>query len=327
MRYYEDEKYILFPLAFNIFYRDLMKNKRNISFAKDFVLTDGLLDEIKDLISERCNKKIFVIDMDRVTYPSKMLEELNDVTQKVIFYNFNQNLIKEKLREDLNKLSWAEDDSICILNGTISDDIIKARELCFVDMYKKLYAEILADIKDPCKRGEPLLLDSSGLYSNMYINVKKLFLNPESYYMVLYGMATEMQNFGEFDGFISSSKNGAVLASLLGTMLGKKVVHIQGVGPKYSMRVGNVQHQIKKGKTYVYVFDFICTGTELKLVSALINANDASMVGGIGFAKYSAEKRKKKEAIGKIRYLISTCEADIPYKIAGCKEDIITLMG
>lgn len=326
MKYYEEDIYIIIPLSYNIFFRDLMKSKRNLSLAQEFSITDGLLEELKKLMTEKGKDKIYAIDMDKVIYPGKLLEELQEIKHKIIFYNVNQSIIRNKMQENLTLLNWSEDETICFLNGLISDDVVKICKEKFSGLYKKLYAEILRDIKDLCKEGKPLLLDSSGLYSNMYINVKKLFLNPSSYYLVLYGMALEAQKMGDFDGFISSSKNGAVLASLLGTMLNKKVVHIQGVGPKYSMRVGNVQHQIKKGKSYVYVFDFVCTGTELKLLSALINANDAYMAGGIGFAKYDAQKRKDIDASGKIKYLISTYEANIPYKLAGCEEDVLKLI-
>lgn len=326
MYYWEDDIYIVIPLSYNIFFRESLKNKRRISFAREFSISDGLFDELKDLIIEKGSEKTIVVDMEQVNYPGKMFEDLYDIKKKVIFYNIQSDLVRKKMQENLPILNWNQEESICYLNGIISDDVVKAYESIFKSVSKELYSGILRDIVDFGEVENPLLLDSSGLYSNMYISVKKLFLNPQSYYFVLFGMAAAVESLGEFDSFISSSKNGAILANLLGAMLNKKVVHIQGVGPKYSMRFGNKQNEIKKGKTYVYVFDFKCTGTESKILSALVNANDAYLAGEIGFAQYYCNDSDRLRLDDRVKCLITTGEAGLQYKVAGSKSDIIKLM-
>lgn len=326
MYYWEDDSYIIIPISYNVFYRESLKNKRHISFAREFSITNGLLEEILKIILKYGSKKTLVLDMERVNYPGKMFEEFRSIHYSVIFCNIRGEILRKKMQEDLPSLAWSDDEDICLLNGMLTETILDEYETKFSVIYKKLYARILNSIKDSCKDGEPLLLDSSGLYSNMYISVKKLFLTPNDYYFVLYGMAIEVEKLGEFDSFISSSKNGAILANLLGSLLNKKVVHIQGVGPKYSMKFGNIQNEIKRGKAYVYVFDFICTGTELKVLSALINSNDAYLVGGIGFARYGKMDEERTFMKDKIKCLVTTYEAGVEYKVAGDKADILRLM-
>lgn len=94
-----------------------------------------------------------------------------------------------------------------------------------------------------------------------------------------------------------------------------KEVHLIGVGPKYAMESGNPMDSIKEGKKYAYIFDFLCTGTELKIVDALIHAKRAHLVYAAGIARY--KKKYGKGAAFQIDTLTDTEEMEIDYKIAG----------
>lgn len=322
---WEDNGNIVIPLSFNIFYNESRNNKRNIGFGKEFSISDEIFEKLK-LFLESWQDKIIAIDMQKINYPSRMFEGLRETKGRILFFNIQGQVLRSMMKEDLPGLNWCGDGTLCFLNGVTSKDIIDVRASRMLFTYKRKYSRILNDIKVPCEKDQPLLLDSSGLYSNMYITVKKLFLKPDDYYFVLYGMAAETEKLGDFDGFISSSKNGAILANLLGSLMNKKVVHIQGVGPKYSMRVGNVQNEIKRGRSYVYVSDFICTGMEMKIMSSLINSNDAYLNSTIGFAMYLDERRKEISIFERVRCLITTGEAGIAYKVAGSRADMLELM-
>ena len=326
MYIWQNEDYVVIPVSYNIFYRESKKNKRHISFAREFSLSEELLKEISGMIIENKNEKIIAVDMERVNYPGKMFQQLGDLREQVIFFNINNEVVRGKMQENLPRLNCNQEENMCCLNGIISESIINAYITIFVKASQKLYSKILYKITDTCVKDAPIVLDSSGLYSNMYISVKKLFLHPHDYYYILYGMAGEVEKMGEFDSFISSSKNGAIIATLLGAMLNKKAVHLQGIGPKYSMKFGNKQNEIKRGRTYIYVYDFICTGTESKIVSALITANDAYMVGEIGFARYYSSDRERINSVKNQKCLITTEDAKLDYKIAGSKSDIIKLL-
>jgi len=327
MFYLKREEFIILPISFIVFLKEAKKNKRNINFAKQFTMSVELFEDILALIEEKGNDYTIALDMDRVDYPGKFFEELKELNNKIIFFNIKGNILIEKMKEDIQNLNWNDKEEVCCLNYTMSSHIINKYKSVLKNANIEYYIKIINQIKEPCDIEKPLLLDSSGLYSNMYINVKKVFLIPEFYYFILFGMAKCIdEEFDKYDGFISSSKNGAILASLLASMFRKKVVHILGVGPKYSMRVGNIQNEIKRGKSYIYVFDFICTGTEYKVLSALVNANDANLIGGIGFAQYSSVNSEKKMSFEKVNSLVTTSEAGIQYKIAGSIEDIKYLM-
>ena len=321
MIYHENEKYIIIPLASDIFYQESKLNRRYMGFAREYFIPEELFENIKEVIRRSAGQKSGALDMNRVDYPGRLLEDLAEFSEKIIFFNVNRPVLKDKLKENLPHMKWNEEETLAVFNGNVTKDIIQANEKYFKNAYKLIYGDILRDIEDTYDK-DPIYLDSSGLYGNMYISSKKLFTKPESYFQILYGMALETEKIGEFDSFISSSKNGAILAGILGAMLGKKVVHIRGVGPRYSMYFGNIQKEIKKGKSYVYVFDFVCTGTELKILSALVNANDAYLIGGVGIAEYEGNIEGKKFFMKNINPLITTKEAGLKYKIAGSKEDV-----
>ena len=58
----------------------------------------------------------------------------------------------------------------------------------------------------------------------------------------------------------------------------------------------------------------------------MINANDAYLNGGIGFAQYDNAEKQKMFMNDKIRCLITTEEANLKYILAGNRGDIIKLV-
>ena len=98
-----------------------------------------------------------------------------------------------------------------------------------------------------------------------------------------------------------------------------------GVGPKYSMEFGDSVDCIKEGKRYVYIFDFLCTGTELKIVRTLINSKKAYLSYSAGISKYS--KGQDNQRVKDVVVLADTKELGINYKIVGEPADIKKLVG
>ena len=108
MYYIEDENFVIIPLSFVIFYRDSLKNRGHVRFANEFSISDGLFEELKDLIKEKGMHKIIAIDFDRVTYPSKILEDLRNYEQKIVFFNIHGEILRNKIKENLPSLNWGE---------------------------------------------------------------------------------------------------------------------------------------------------------------------------------------------------------------------------
>lgn len=165
---------------------------------------------------------------------------------------------------------------------------------------------------------KPILLESSGLYGNYYVNIKKLFLNVDNFYFIMFCLAEMVYPYiisKRINAFVSSSKNGAIIANILGGLLDVKEVHLIGVGPKYSMELCDSVKCIQEERKYAYIFDFMCTGTELKIVSALINSKRGYLVYSAGIARY--KENINFNLIKDMDVIVDTKELGIKYKIFG----------
>lgn len=319
MQVYNEGEFNMIPLAMNAFYYNIPLGTKKIMYANNVSISEEFLDVLLEYIEKLPEGRYIIIDMESVDYAFRLFEKFQKINRPLIFININSQILRDKMKENLPSMQFSKDERQAVLNIRYESSIEK---LCL--KYKsviagKVYVNIVKDLIDGMNT--PQKLDSSGLYSNMYVNVKRLFLHPEKYYAIIFGLAKRIvESEIEYDGFVSSSKNGALLANMLGMMLDKKVIHILGLGPKYSMNVGNLQKEIKKKKNYIYVFDFRCTGTEMKILSALINANDAYIHGAVGIAVYKTELIENN-----LIYLVDVKKEGIPYKIAGEEEDIVKL--
>ena len=108
------------------------------------------------------------------------------------------------------------------------------------------------------------------------------------------------------------------MAGLLGRMTGRKVVCCVNIGPQYALPVSAVE-RIHRGERYLYIYDFICLGTEAKLLHALLASRGAFLVGGIGVASYipldNPELERKHSPLAKIDSMVNLISARIPYHI------------
>ncbi|OUQ22675.1 hypothetical protein B5E77_16475 [Lachnoclostridium sp. An131] len=327
MQVYIEKELVMIPMALNSFYYNIPFGAKKIVFSKTVSISEEFMEILLNYINELPTEKHIILDLENIDYAFKLFEEFQKINRPLIFININTQSLREKIKENLPGIQLDSKGTNGTLNAYFNKSVLDICSQYSSCISHKVYVKIVKELIDKVKKssGEPHKLDSSGLYSNMYVNVKKLFLEPECYYAIVYGLARKIVDSDiEFDGFVSSSKNGALLANLLGMLLDKKVIHIMGIGPKYSMNIGNVQKEIKKRKNYICIFDFRCTGTEMKILSALINANDAYVQGYAGIAVYKYDLKDVSENI--MLYLVDIKDEEIPYKIAGEKEDLIKLM-
>jgi len=327
MQVYEEQKFVMIPLAMNSFFYNIPVGTYKIKYSNSMSVGEKFLEIIIKYFDKIDKEKYIILDLQDIDYAFHLFQKFRIITRPILFINIFSKTLYDKIKEDLPAIQFSADEKYAVLNMSFTDTI---KEICVRyspaiphSIYVKIVRDLIDDIpQDPV---EPQKLDSSGLYSNMYVNVKRLFQYPENYYSIAFGLAKKIVDSKiEYDGLISSSKNGALLANLLGMLLNKKVIHIIGLGPKYSMNTGNLQKEIKKWKNYIYVFDFRCTGTEMKALLALINANEAYVTGAAGIAVYKSDQIDIVN--NHLMYLVDLKTEKIPYKIAGEKEDIITLM-
>ena len=169
------------------------------------------------------------------------------------------------------------------------------------------------------------MLSSSNIYTNHYVDVKQLFMQPENLNTILYYMTKHLVSKNlEYDAIVSTSKNGAVLATLVGQLIDKDVVHCVNVGPQFALPIQAIEEAFQKSKRYVYVCDFICLGTEVKLLHALMVSRQAVFAGGVGIANYiplcNEDLKSKHSPLASVSCLVDLISAGIPYEIHIMKE-------
>ncbi len=141
----------------------------------------------------------------------------------------------------------------------------------------------------------PQYLESSNIWSNMYINIKKTFVDTEVFNFFIYEMCNLiMTNFDknkDFNYLVCASNNGAALATIIGQVLNIEVLYLMNLGPHLTLRDREFINKIKKDKKYLFVFDFICLGTELKMAKTIVRIKKADVVGAVGVAKFLAPSK------------------------------------
>ena len=106
-------------------------------------------------------------------------------------------------------------------------------------------------------------------------------------------------------------------------MLDKKVIHCPNIGPKFSLALHLVEGKIRKDKKYAYIFDFMCIGTEAKLLNALLSFGGGNLVCGFGVANYIDLKQEHRFGVlNKVKCLVDVQAENIGYRIAGSRDEI-----
>lgn len=172
----------------------------------------------------------------------------------------------------------------------------------------------------------PELLSSSNVYVDCYVNTKGLFMEPERLRVVVYHMAKEIITNGlAYDALVCSSKNGAVLATLIGQIIDKKVIYCVNVGPQYALLPQIADEVFRGGGKYIYIGDFICLGTEVKVLHALMCSRQSTLVAGVAVASYTPigtpDLKEKHSPLAMVHCLVNLIDAGIPYRIAVRRED------
>jgi len=325
----KDTKFILIPLAFNEFCNDI-SSLRDSSKYVGKIHSRRIVDKnvLTDVINYcACNDDVpIVIDMNNIiSYCNRDFNRLLSLScSKIIITRIDINLI-DRVNEDLKGHYIKNKNALCS-----SDEMVDFYKHNKDDITNIDHIEILNVVQwmKQCVNKENITelrpLDSSGVFCNMYINVKKLFVDPLNYYYVIYQMICMIDNSNiAFDALVSVSRNGANIAEIIGWLLNKKVIYCPSLGPKFSLATYMVENKIRKNGKYVYIFDFMCLGTEAKMLNALLSFAGANLVGGFGIANYiDLEQRYQFSVINKMNSLIDVQREKIGYRIAGSKEEI-----
>jgi len=325
--------YLIIPTSYNAFSCIIRSTKNTPLFAKQNTLSNDFVRDLMSFIDLAGSRKIIVIDCEYVVaYENKSFSLMQEVKNKnkVVFINVDTTL-RKMLVEDL----YLDEENIIRDNVIIYS--LKLKPKIIPNFVEEISHEVKKHIYSLTKKysrktskgkGKKYhYLDSSGVYSNTYVNIKQIFNNVLDYTYIVYRLAeTAQKRIAFYDALISTSKNGAILANLLGQILDKKVVHCISVGPKFALSLDQLDSEIREKKNYLYVFDFICLGTEVKILNAIIASKKANLIGGVGVASLIDNSNPDVEGsiISKMDYLVNIVDFGADYKIDISEERLET---
>lgn len=277
------------------------------------------------------------LDMRYVaSYVSRGFAVFHEKQLPVFFCGLKTQMVNlmERLQQDMPSLRQYEHDEVLCTNHP--DIQILASKQDFLEDVEKLYQEKLCNLLnsvviraenpqkgngDQKKEDEPgILLESSAVYVNRYVALKDLFQHMEEALFIIYMMAEKVRKkFPTQDNkvLICCSKTGAVFTGILSMLLGMKAIYCISIGPKFALDVARLKKEVQAGQDYIFVFDFLCMGTEAKILHALVSSLDANLVYGIGVANYLnlSEKNFEGSIFSKLETLIDIHSAVPDYTV------------
>lgn len=301
-----------------------MGNYQNESFLSD-EFVEKLGEYLENIYNENIGKTL-ILDFQNIGSCNRAFKDYNSkiFLKQLVFANIKASaVIKERIEESLKKLN-IEAKNDYLFFSLDKYRIGYAANINFKTNYEKKIVEIFRENNVITNNtGESDFLDSSGIYSTAYIHIKRIFYSFHDYLYIIYKLAEKIadMNIDKIDAIISTSKTGGIVASLVGNLLGIKVVHCLGLGPKNIMPIETINEKLRKGRNYFLVSDFICLGTEIKIINTIMMCSKARLIGGVSIASYIdlSSKNYIDSVVGKMSTLINIIEHGVKYEISGYK--------
>ncbi len=341
----ETDTTIIYPVSFNQYIKKLndysvkvssesdesdigQKADRNILLPSGILMSDGDVQEIHEELRRYSPDKTIIIDFQGVkikdckNFSVLVSKEAN----RVILSNLSRETgIFDKAVKDLNVPIEEQDGirGIIYSNSEVrkwAEQNEKATEL------SEVYNNHIAALVSGCMKSDEKphqFQESSCVFSNKYVNIKDIFRRPSDARFLLYRLALKVRDIGGSVGsykLICTSKTGAILANIISKMIDVPVVYCVGMGPRFAVRPDEIVEVVQENERYVYIFDFISLGTELKILSTFISDKKSKLIGGVGPASYihcnHEEIVKRKLILSKMHPLINIQDyKEIDYKI------------
>lgn len=322
----KEDNLTVIDLALDMFLKKQRRQDKQLSFDENLLLNTSRIELLKENLSSMQKEypdRLIGISVEFVhsCEDSKAFlhftEDLPDPS-KIFFYNILPNSdFQARMLSDMSEVHAEFDTASGVLfpvkpESANGEDLVRRCERMIRAYLERIVADIISD-QEP-----PEMLASSSVYASRYVDIKRLFMNPNALAVMIYYLSRYIVTVDkEFEALVATSKNGAVLAGLLGRMTGRKVVCCVNIGPQYALPASAVE-RIRRGARYLYVYDFICLGTEAKLLHALLASCGAFLAGGIGVASYvpldNPELEQKHSPLAKIDSMVNLISAGIPYQ-------------
>lgn len=322
----EGDNYIIILLEHYLDYVE--SNEISCVSNFDFISMEHLVDY---MIST--NKSCFFLDMKYVRNAGdRVFAHLKDkeILKSLVFFNlqFAKKEVVQKLQEDL-KEELEEDKNHHLIY--FSEEVRKRYfDINFQTIYMMQKKEIL--LKYVTR--EITFLQSSGVYSNMSLDYKEMLeFSSDLHFLIgeLSYFLYQIMDKKKIHSLVAASKNGIVLASIIGQKVGLPVIYHSNIGQKYVRKVlkgktSKKTNLIEEENNYVLIYDVVCLGTEIRILNGIINAFGGNLVGGIGMVcvqesdKY--RQKNKDSVLAKVQCFATAKELGLNYRIALTSEEL-----
>lgn len=275
-------------------------------------LTYSVISDIQnngEKIIEECLKndiKYLIVDFEGIgnmqanvrDYISKVIEQFTSGGLSIYLVNINMALAEKlkhiKIQESLieRKIDLQEENVIISYLIRGSENILKGKNIKAVvnEINKYIFEENIKYCSEETNKS----LDSSAVFTNKYIDIKKCIENKENFPYMIYCLALKLQERKRVKNRFSKDAeiilfchtlNGAYIASLLSHLLSIDILFYDHIGPKNKLYNTYLGNKIKKKKEYIVVADVICLGSELRAVKTLLEYEGARYLGGVSIVK------------------------------------------
>lgn len=291
------------------------------------LVESSYLSDIIDNIGETDYIYFDMKSLERaVSRPFTFLKD-KKILNKIIFFNVHkESEIYKSLDTDL-KGKFANRKNQCFVY--FSEETKEIFLSCDIEkIYEKQKTEVLKKYSNL----NITFLPSSGVYSNMSLDYKKMFENSKEFQFILGEMYYEICCIGQrFDSLVAASKNAIALAAILGERLGKPVIYYASIGQKYVTQnfrdeIDNHVDEVKRAKKYLMIFDVICLGTEARILNGVINALGGNLIGAVGMVCVQEPENIRIEhedsILAKANCLTTARKMNLKYRIALTREEL-----
>lgn len=300
--------------------------------VREHLVKTETLKPLIDILKKE-NRGFIFIDMQyvrRAVSRAFLFLAEDDILDKIVFFHVDaKSQVRDYLDADLHGKKEKENNSNVFIY--FSDE---AKEQLQQIDFIKLYQQKRINILRPYMNGQINFLQSSGVYSNMSLDYKRMFENPQDFRFIvgeLYYKILELTGHTEIDCLVAASKNAMALTTILSIQLKIPVSYHTNIGQKYVKQksVDKVKHQrddIRAKKHFLMIFDVICLGTEARILNAIINILDGELIGAVGLVCVQDPKEIRQydadSILAKAQCLATTKEMNLGYKIALTRQEL-----
>lgn len=256
---------------------------------EDTILT---IDTLKRIADDCSNSFCTILNFDKIiSFQSNLitvLKEIKETSKNLILINISGEIVDGQhlntyknanniLIDGVYKLLYMND------NNSVIDYDFYNEEIFRLDFKEKLKKYIDSSNK--------MAHTSSSVYLNSYVDVKE-FISLDYQFVIysIYKLALQLREKWLIGAnhsnpiLVCQNSNSAFIASLLSGLLGLDILILDKIGPinKLYKRLGST---IIENRNYIVVSDFVCLGTEVKIVKNLIEFSGGKYLGNVSLIR------------------------------------------